>query len=164
MIEANVINWLDINEKVQHLELYGNHNLFNFFNFMRVLSSFKRAKFSSHIMKKIMSFLQIIALSLVNIDSSNDMGIKYLKKLSQFVFMYNNISDKKTYSRSITIISIRAGITILLLSYYAVALRKGKNVSKGLIFFLNGTLSNLMEILIGPIIQLCLMVFNSHII
>ena len=41
MIESNIINWIDLGDSMQNLDVYSKKKLVKFFNFMRVLLSYK---------------------------------------------------------------------------------------------------------------------------
>ena len=160
MIESNVINWLDLNDQMQNLDVYGHQRLLYFFNFMRVLCAFKNTNVFFHIITKLICFLQILSLSLGNVISPEDLAVRFLKSVSQVVLIHNSISNKSTYSIALLIVSILTVITILLLIYFAISLQMGKFISKVPVIILNLILSNFGEVLIGPIIQICLLAFK----
>lgn len=41
MIESNIINWIDLGDSMQSLDVYGKKKWVKFFNFIRVLVNFK---------------------------------------------------------------------------------------------------------------------------
>ena len=41
MIESNIINWIDLGDSMQNLDVYSKKKLVKFFNLMRVLLSYK---------------------------------------------------------------------------------------------------------------------------
>ena len=42
MIESNIINWIDLGDSMQSLDIYGKKKMIKFFNFIRVLTSLKK--------------------------------------------------------------------------------------------------------------------------
>ena len=41
MIESNIINWIDLGDSMQNLDVYGHKKWIHFFNVLRVLVGFK---------------------------------------------------------------------------------------------------------------------------
>ena len=41
MIESNIINWIDLGDSIQYLDVYGKKKIVKIFNLMRVLISYK---------------------------------------------------------------------------------------------------------------------------
>ncbi len=41
MIEGDILNWVDLGETMQYLDVYGHRTLIKFFNLIRVLMSYK---------------------------------------------------------------------------------------------------------------------------
>ena len=162
MIESNIINWIDLSDQMQNLDVYGHQRLLYFFNFMRVLCAFKNTNVIFHIVSKCICFLQILALSLVNVISPEDIAVKFLKSISQVVLVHINITSKSTYLIALLLICVHTLCTILLLIYFTISLKIGKFISKVPVFVLNLILSNFNEILIGPIIQLSLLAFKCN--
>ena len=101
MIERDILNWIDIRESMQNLEIYRNKTKIKFFNFFRVILSYKSFGAGFYMFFKFFFFLQIMMLTLTNIEDKKDSAIVLLNYVSNVIFIQDIIKDKKTYNLSI---------------------------------------------------------------
>ena len=97
MIESNIINWIDLGDSMQSLDIYGKKKMIKFFNFIHVLVSFTNFSIFFYIILKFFFFLQIMMLTLVNLEDKDDSTIVILKYISKVIFVQEIITDKEIY-------------------------------------------------------------------
>ena len=157
MIESNIINWIDLGDSMQSLDVYGKKKWVKFFNFIRVLVNFKTFSIFFYIILKFFFFLQILMLTLVNIDDDNDSAIVILKYISKVIFIQEIITDEKSYKIAIIINSVLTLVVIICIIYLVVSIKIGKFFMKIPIYLFNLINVILMNYLIGPIVQIAIM-------
>ena len=72
MIEPNIVNWIDLGDTMQSLEIYGKVYWLNFFKFLKILLKHKNISIFAYIILKFFYFLQIIMINLTNVNILND--------------------------------------------------------------------------------------------
>ena len=85
MIESNVIKYVDIGDSIQMMNVYSKKSLKKFFKIFELLTSFKINNILFQFLLKIVFFLQIMDLSLINVsedEEKNDTAIKIKKIIS----------------------------------------------------------------------------------
>ena len=98
MIESNIINYIDLGDSLQTLEIYGKTNLIKIFRFVGALLKDRTFTAAFIFILKIFSFLQIMCLSIINIsDDDSDPSVKMLKYISDVILLENLITGIKTY-------------------------------------------------------------------
>ena len=157
MIESNIINWIDLGDSMQSLDVYGKKKWVKFFNFIRVLVNFKTFSIFFYIILKFFFFLQILMLTLVNIEDDNDSAIVILKYISKVIFIQEIITDKQSYKIAIIINSVLTLVVIICIIYLIVSIKIGKFFMKIPIYLFNLINVILMNYLIGPIVQISIM-------
>ena len=157
MIESNIINWIDLGDSMQSLDVYGKKKWVKFFNFIRVLVNFKTFSIFFYIILKFFFFLQILMLTLVNIEDDNDSAIVILKYISKVIFIQEIITDNQSYKIAIIINSVLTLVVIICIIYLIVSIKIGKFFMKIPIYLFNLINVILMNYLIGPIVQISIM-------
>ena len=100
MIESNVIKYVDIGDSIQMMNVYSKKSLKKFFKIFELLTSFKINNILFQFLLKILFFLQIMDLSLINVSEDevkNDTAIKIIRSLKKVLLITNNIETKKNY-------------------------------------------------------------------
>ena len=100
MIESNVIKYVDIGDSIQMMNVYSKKSLKKFFKIFELLTSFKINNILFQFLLKIVFFLQIMDLSLINVSEDevkNDTAIKIIRSLKKVLLITNNITTKKNY-------------------------------------------------------------------
>ena len=158
MIESNIINWIDFGDSMQLLEVYTKKKLIKFFNLMKVLISYKDFSIFFFIIMKFFFFVQVMMLTIVNIDkNTDDNSIKILQYISKVIFIQEIVTDKQSYEIALILNSILTFITIACIIYLIISIKIGRFYMKFPIFFLNLVSVTVMQYLIGPIVQISLM-------
>ena len=120
MIESNIINWIDLGDSMQSLDIYGKKKMIKSFNFIHVLVSFTNFSIFFYI---IFFFLQIMMLTLVNLEDKDDSAIVILKYISKVIFVQEIITDKESYKIAIIINSVLTLVVILCIVYTVISIR-----------------------------------------
>ena len=68
MIEERIIEWLDLGDSVQKIDLYERPKLIKYFQYHHLLLKYGINSESLDIVFQLMFFLQLISLSSINID------------------------------------------------------------------------------------------------
>ena len=129
MIEQNIIEWLELGDSVQRLDLYNKKSI-TLFIMNYLLSSFSHFSEAFYLFILILYFFQIIELNISNLDISGDgilNAIKYLEK----IFLFNKmIEGNNTLYIILLVTTILINFIFILLSFLSLALfkkRKKKN-------------------------------------
>ena len=160
MIESNIINWIDLGDSMQNLDVYAKKKLIKFFNFMRVLLSYKLFSIFLYLILKFFFFVQLMMLTIVSIKDPKDHFITILKYLSKVIFIQEIVDDKKSYQIALILNTILTFITFASILYLIISIKIGRFYMKFPIFFLNLVNIILLEYLIGPIVEISLISFN----
>ena len=100
MIESNIMKYIDINDSVQILTVYNKKQLIKLFKIFEILKSFKVNNILFQIILKILFFLQIFELALINIsneEEKEDYLIKLIKSVKSLLLLTNNINSKSKF-------------------------------------------------------------------
>ena len=155
MIEERIIEWLDLGDSIQIIDIYQKKKLLKFFKFYHLLVKHGIVSEVPDIIFQIIFFLQIINLSSVNIDSENDIILEILKYIEVVVIPYKMIKDAKTFL-IISIIVWSINLIHLILTIVVFILLRKRVIVKILFFFISIINFIIYYYLIGPIIYLAL--------
>ena len=155
MIERRIIEWLDLGESVQLVDVYQKKKLLYFFKYHHSLVKHGIVSEVADIIFHFIFFLQIISLSSVNIEPNNDEILEILKYLEEIIIPHKILTNSKTYLTSSAIIW---GINLvhLILSTIVFVLLQRKIIVKILFFFISIINFIIYYYLIGPIVYLAL--------
>ena len=137
MIESNIINWIDLGDSMQNLDVYSKKKLVKFFNFMRVVLSYKTFSIFFFLILKFFFFLQLMMLTIVNIKEEKDHYITILKYISKVIFIQEIVDDKSSYEIAVILNSVLTFITFASIIYLIISIKIGRFYMKFPIFFLN---------------------------
>ena len=156
MIEERIIEWIDLGDSVQPIDIYQKKRLMHFFKFYNLIV---RHGIISEIVDVIflsLFFLQIVNLTIVNIDVKNDSILEILKYIENFIIPHRIITDSNTYIIVSSIFWSINIIHIILTTIVIIFLRK-KIIVKIFFFFLSILNFIIYYYLIGPTIYLALL-------
>ena len=162
MIERDILNWIDIRESMQNLEIYRNKTKIKFFNFFRVILSYKSFGAGFYMFFKFFFFLQIMMLTLTNIEDKKDSAIVLLNYVSNVIFIQDIIKDKKSYNLSILSLTLLTLFIICLIIYILISIKIDKFYLYLPLWVLNFLNILLLNYLSGPIIHICLLITNCN--
>ena len=160
MIESNIINWIDLGDSMQNLDVYSKKKLVKFFNLMRVILTYKTFSIFFFLILKFFFFLQLMMLTIVNVEDKKDHTITILNYISNVIFIQEIIDSKGSYKIAIILNSCLTIITLSCFIYFIISIKIGRFYIKFPVFFLNLVAEILMQYLIGPIVQISLFSTN----
>ena len=159
MIESNIINWIDLGDSMQSLDVYGKKKWIKFFNFMRILVNYKSFSVFFYIILQFFFFLQILMLNLINIDTTKDKDstVTILTYISKVVFLQQIITDSKSYKIAIIIVSVLTLVMLICIIFLVISIKIGKFYMKAPIYLVNLINVVLLNYLVCPAIEICIM-------
>mgnify|MGYP006873009655 CR=1 FL=1 len=110
MIEERIIEWLDLGDSVQKVDIYERPKLLIFFKYHYLLIKHGISSEVVDIIFLFIFFLQIISLAAANVDSEGDLILDILKYFEIIIVPHKIISNSKSY---IIVSSINWGINII---------------------------------------------------
>ena len=155
MIEERIIEWLDLGETVQIIDIYQKKKLLFFFKYYHLLVKHGIVAEVSDVIFQFIFFIQIISLSSINIEPNNDIILVIIKYLEEIIIPHKILKSYKSYLISSIIIWILNFIHIILTFIVFILFRK-KIIVKILFFFISIINFIIYYYLIGPIIYLAL--------
>ena len=128
MIEQNIIEWLELGDSIQKIDLYTGKNSNFFFKANYLLSQYSQFSEYFYIVMIFLFYVQIWELNILNINVEGDGILEILKYLNKIFLINNLVVDKKTFIIFIIII-VLAFILSTLFSIINVTLsNKQKNI------------------------------------
>ena len=167
MIEKNAVDWLDLGEGLEKLDIYKRNKLILLSKFFKTLLSENQFSLYFYLLLQSIFYIQLCCLSLPgdnNTQFLNDYLIYIIHYLLKIFLPHTSITSYNAYK--ITIIFISILLLVLLVGFFIVALnmnkdKKSKNV-KLIISIINLLLQIILNYLIGPIIAFCLVSFYCY--
>ena len=160
MIEENVINWIDLGETKQPLDIYGEKHKMNFFKLMMTIKMQNQLFSSFDLLLQIIFFIQIATLNIYGIadkvEKDNDYFLIIFKYLSKAFLLYDIADSSLTYTILIIIIFIITLIFISILIYLIICMKKDIKPFSIVLKLLTILIYCEIYYFIGPIINISL--------
>ena len=153
MIEERIIEWLDLGDSVQRIDIYQKKKLLIFFKFFSMLVSHGIGSEIVDIIFISVFFLQIISLSTVNIKPDNDLILEIFKYVENIILPHKVLTNSNNYLILSSIIWGICSVHIILSIFIFIFLSR-KTIIKLLFFFLSIIDFVIYYYLIGSIIFL----------
>ena len=155
MIESNIIEWMNLNDSIQNIDIYSKKILLILFSVLRNLLKNNYLSFPINIFLIIISFLQIWVISIIFIisEKEKDIFLEILNYLKSYLIFSENITKKNFMSIFITffLAIILEIITIILIELL------NKKINLKILYNLINILNAIIfYYLIGPIIFISL--------
>ena len=160
MIESNVIEWLDFGDSAQKLDIFTHPQLLKIFYFFQNLINYNSFPSSFQIVLQIIQFIQLYSIASYFADEKNDVIIEILSYLKSVILFYDLIDTKKIYQTIYMSIVVLILVQILLMLIVLFTVRKIN--LKIFTYIINLINIILYHYAIGPIIEICLIVFNCQ--
>ena len=160
MIESNVIEWLDFGDSAQKLDIFTHPQLLKIFYFFQNLINYNSFPSSFQIVLQIIQFIQLYSIASYFADEKNDVIIEILSYLKSVILFYDLIDTKKIYLTIYMSIVVLILVQILLMLIVLFTVRKIN--LKIFTYIINLINIILYHYAIGPIIEICLIVFNCQ--
>ena len=165
MIEKNTLEWLDVGEGLEKLNIYKNKKISYIYTFFKVLLKENDFPLYFYIIFQTVFYCQLLCIIFIDNDYNNYSKdylfymIFYMSKVFLPQLIINNIDSFRIMIIIITI------LLFILLSGFIIIFLGMKNDKqsyyfKTLIFIINILLQIILNYLIGPIIIICLISFN----
>ena len=97
MIEEKIIEWLDLGDSVQKIDLYERPKLIKYFQYFRLLIKNGLNSETVDAIFHIIFFLQIISLSIINVDEKDDLILEVFKYFEKVLLPYRFISEANNF-------------------------------------------------------------------
>ncbi len=152
MIESNIINWIDLGDAMQNLDVYSRKKLVKFFNLIRILLNYKSFSIFFYAILQFFFFLQIMFITIINIDKEGDHIISVLRYIRKIIFLQYIVKNSSRYKIAVIAISILTLLIIICLIYIIISIKIGRFYMKIPIYFINLIFIILIFYLIGPIV------------
>ena len=125
MIEENVINWIDLGEAKQPLDIYGEKIKLEFFKLMLTIKSENKSFGALDYLFQIIFFFQIASLTLYGFsDQSNDYVLILFKYLSNVLLLYELADSSTSYIILVVIIFFITIVFISILIYLIICINR----------------------------------------
>ena len=107
MIEENVINWIDLGETKQPLDIYGEKHKMYFFQLMKTMKIKSNSIFSLDLILQLIFFIQMATLNIYGISdfvsTEKDYFLIVFQYLSKVFLLYDIADSSSTYTILIVI-------------------------------------------------------------
>ena len=164
MIEKNALDWLDLGEGLEKLDIYKENRLILLSKFFKTLLSENQYNLYFYLLLQSIFYIQLFCLALPGDNNTNFINdyLVYIIHYSLKIFLpHTSIASYKAYKITIILISIL--LLILLFGFFIVILNMNKDKKnkfvKLTISIINILLQIILQYLIGPIIAICLISF-----
>ena len=155
MIEERIIEWLDLGDSVQKVDIYERPKLLSFFKYHHLLIKHGISSEITDIIFILIFFIQIINLAAINLEPENDLILKVVKYLEIIILPHNNLFQEKKFIFLSCVTWVLNCIHIILTAI-AFFLQYKKTVVKVLYLFISSINYIIYYYLIGPIVYLAL--------
>ena len=160
MIESNVIEWLDFGDSAQKLDLFTKPQLLKIFYFFQTLINYNSFPYLFILALNIISFIQLYSVTSYFTDEKDDVIIEILFYLKSVILFYDLMDTRTIYEIMYVIIIILIIMQIALILIVLFTVRKIN--LKIFVYLINFINLIICYYAIGPIIEICLIVFNCH--
>ena len=162
MIESNIINWIELGDSMQKLDVYGKKKMVTLFNFLRILMTYNSFSTTFFIILHFIFFIQLAMLCLVGVHNDGDILVKVFKTLNDIFLFQDIIKGATSYKVAIIIVSAVTIIVICCVVFLMICITRDQISFKLPITILNVIIILLIYYIIGPIVNICLLFSNCH--
>ena len=160
MIESNIIEWLDLSDSTQNIDVYSKKIIIKFFSFLRILIKNKSFPKTIHIVLNIIFFIQIWTLSIILVPTKEDIILEILDHLKYISLLYE-IIKVFDYTKILFILFSIILFELILMAMVSF-IDKGNFFLSKLILMINLLNAIIFYYLIGPIVFISLTIFNCE--
>ena len=163
MAEKNILDWLDLGEGLEKIDLFKKEKFITFSKFFKLILEGNGVSLVFYLVLQSMFYIQICSLTLFQTDiSSQDYLLYIFKYISKIFLLEEIVSDYNMFL--IFIIIITAFLIILVFCFSSVIIlmnQEKKSVFfKTIIIMINFLVIIILKYLIGPILSICLIPIN----
>ena len=165
MIEKNVIDWLDLGEGLEKIDIHKSNNAAIFCKFFKSVMKGNKFTLSFYFLIQVIFFIQICCISLRGVEIlSNDYLVYFFQVISNIFLPQHNIKTYNVYRIIMIIITIFMIVLIICIIGSNILINKQKeNLFLSItIMIINISMQIILNYLIGPIICICLMAITCQ--
>ena len=157
MIESNIINWIELGDSMQKLDVYGKRKMVTLFNFLRILMIYNSFNTTFFIILHFIFFTQLTMLCLIDVPSEGDWLIRIFLFFKDIFLFEDIIQGSASYKVAIIIVSFMTVVVIGTVIFLMVCIIRDQINFKLPIRILNFIIILLIYYIIGPIVNICLL-------
>ena len=157
MIESNIINWIELGDSMQKLDVYGKKKMITLFNFLRILMTYNSFSTTFFIILHFIFFIQLAMLCLVGVKDDGDILVRVFITLKDIFLFQDIIKGSTSYKVAIIIVSAVTIIVIACVVFLMICIFRDQINFKLPITILNVIIILLIYYIIGPIVNICLL-------
>ena len=157
MIESNIINWIELGDSMQKLDVYGKKKMITLFNFLRILMIYNSFNTTFFIILHFIFFIQLAMLCLIDVSSQDDWIIKIFLFFKDIFLFEDIIQNSLGYKIAIIIVSVMTLTVIGTVVFLMICIIRDQINFKLPITILNIIIILLIYYIIGPIVNICLL-------
>ena len=160
MIEENVINWIDLGETKQPLDIYGETHKMNFFKLMKTMKITNNSISSLDLILQLIFFIQMATLNIYGISdfvtTEKDYFLIVFQYLSKVFLLYDIADSSSTYTILIVITFVITIIFISIIIYLIICIQKEIKPLTFIVQILNILIYFEIYYIVGPMINISL--------
>ena len=157
MIESNIINWIELGDSMQKLDVYGKKKMITLFNFLRILMVYNSFNTTFFIILHFIFFTQLAMLCLIDVPSEGDWIVRIFMFFKDIFLFEDIIKGPTSYKVAIIIVSFVTLIVIAAVVFLMICIIRDQISFKLPITVLNLIIILLIYYIIGPIVNICLL-------
>ena len=160
MIEENVINWIDLGETKQPLDIYGEKHKMYFFQLMKTMKIKSNSISSLDLILQLIFFIQMATLNIYGISdfvsTEKDYFLIVFQYLSKVFLLYDIADSSSTYTILIVITFVITITFISIIIYLIICIHKEIKPLTLIVQILNILIYFEIYYIVGPIINISL--------
>ena len=163
MAEKNILDWLDLGEGLEKIDLYKKEKFIIFSKFFKVILEGDGVSLTFYLVLQSLFYIQICCITLFQTNiSSKDYLLYIFKYISNIFLLEEIISDYNSFLIFIIIITILLIILVFCFSSVFILMNQEKKsiFFKFIIIVINCLVIIILKYLIGPIVCICLIPIN----
>ena len=157
MIESNIINWIELGDSMQKLDVYGKKKMITLFNFLRILMIYNSFNTTFFIILYFIFFIQIAMLCLIDVPPEDDWIVSFFLFFKDIFLFEDIINNSLGYKIAIIIVSFMTLTVIGTVVFLMICIIRDQINFKLPITILNIIIILLIYYIIGPIVNICLL-------
>jgi hypothetical protein len=156
MIESNIINWIELGDSMQKLDVYGKKKMITLFNFLRILMIYNSFNTTFFIILHFIFFIQLAMLCLIFVSPEDDWIVSIFLFFKDIFLFEDIIQNSLGYKIAIIIVSFMTLTVIGTVVFLMICIIRDQINFKLPITILNIIIILLIYYIIGPIVTICL--------
>ena len=157
MIESNIINWIELGDSMQKLDVYGKRKMITLFNFLRILMVYNSFNTTFFIILHFIFFTQLAMLCLIDVPPEGDWIVRICLFFKDIFLFQDIITSPASYKVAIIIVSFMTLLVIATVVFLMVCIIRDQISFKLPIRILNVIIILLIYYIIGPIVNICIL-------